>query len=300
MATKKKSGNLQNRYKKQHGLHHKQSGKYLKVYWPYIPVFAIVLGGMIYSVLILVSRPTGTIATSSNITVNSLLSSTNKARQSNGAQPLQINNQLSTAAQIKANDMALKNYWSPISPNDITPWQIINSTGYKYQTAGENLAYGFNSAQSVESAWLNSPNHRQNVIDTSYNDVGFGIVNDPDYQGQGPQTIVVALYGSNTATRVTSSSSNQSFNTASISIPASQTVARAEVVAKSNASLTIFVTGIMVGIIGFFLIIRHGIAFRKWALEGEQLIIKHPFLDVTLVILIVGMASLQQTVGIIR
>jgi hypothetical protein len=41
---------------------------------------------------------------------------------------------------------------------------------------------------------MNSPGHRANILNTSYQEVGFGVVNAPNYQSSGPQTIVVAMY----------------------------------------------------------------------------------------------------------
>ena len=40
---------------------------------------------------------------------------------------------------------------------------------------GENLARGFNSASDVINAWMNSPEHRQNVLSPNYQNVGFAV-----------------------------------------------------------------------------------------------------------------------------
>jgi hypothetical protein len=298
MPTKKRTGSLQNRYKKQHGLHHKQSDKYLKVYWPYIPVLMLVIVGISASVILLVNKP-GTSIVSSNISAPTLLTKTNQIRKSSNLQPLTVNSQLSTAAQEKANDMAVQNYWSPVSPEGQTPWQVIRSTGYQYTLAGENLAYGFSNSSSLFSAWLNSPSHKENIENSNFSDVGFGIAKAPNFRGQGPETIVVALYGTTNTTTPVSSDSSQTFTTASITQPKSEAVVRAQLYSSQSRTLTIFISGITVGIIGCFLIIRHGLILKKWALESEELIIKHPILDVLLVIFIVGLSILGQTVGFI-
>jgi hypothetical protein len=301
MSKKKKNGTLTNRYKKQHGLHHKHSDKYLKVYWPYIPVLMLVITGISMSIIIILNKPSTSIG-STNISATNLLSQTNQLRKSSDLSSLQLNPQLSTAAQEKANDMAVRNYWSPISPSGQTPWQIIKSTGYQYQTAGENLAYGFSTSSTLFSAWDNSVAHKDNMINSNFSDVGFGIAKAPDYQGQGPETIVVALYAStNTPTStVSNQKTNETFTTASISEPKNQAVVRAESYTGTNNNLSIFIIGLATGVICCFLIIRHGLVFKKWVTEGEQLIIKHPFYDVTLVVILLGVASLSQTIGFIR
>ena len=130
---------------------------------------------------------------------SNLLSSTNAQRVAQGVGSLAINSLLSQAAQNKAQDMANKDYWSHTSPDGSTPWTFIDNAGYSYVSAGENLAYGFTTSNDVITGWMNSPSHRENLLKTTYTEVGFGIVNAPNYQSSGPQTIVVAMYGQPTS-----------------------------------------------------------------------------------------------------
>lgn len=303
MKTKKKSGALAGRYKKQHGLHHKHGNQYLKVYWPYIPVALIVFTGIVASLVILATK-TSSSTSSTSISTSSLLSSTNTLRSSDKLGALQINQQLSTAAQLKANDMALNNYWSPVSPTGQTPWQLIQASGYNFSSVGENLAYGFNNSQTLLNGWLSSPSHKANILSPNYLDVGFGIARSPDYQNKGAQTIVVAFYGT-TASPVASTPTNSSnttggFNSASLVQPGSQTIARVETLTGQHSYLSVFIVGLVAGTALGLLAIRHGLVIRKWATEGEALIIKHPVIDLCLVAIILGAASLNQTVGFIR
>lgn len=127
-----------------------------------------------------------------------LLSGTNNARSANGLGPLSLNGQLNNSAQAKAQDMANKNYWAHVSPDGTQPWYFFNQAGYAYIRAGENLAYGFMTSQATVDGWMNSQTHRANILG-DYHDVGFGIVNAPDYQSNGQQTIVVAHYGAKSA-----------------------------------------------------------------------------------------------------
>ena len=129
-----------------------------------------------------------------DMSVSALLADTNDQRTANGLGALALNSMLSNAAQAKAQDMMTNDYWAHVSPTGVTPWYWITNAGYSYQTAGENLAYGFTSASDTITGWMNSPEHRANILNTTYKDVGFGIVNAPNYQGTGPETIVVAMY----------------------------------------------------------------------------------------------------------
>lgn len=141
---------------------------------------------------------TNVLAYASEMSREALLSGTNNARVSNGLASFGINSQLNSAAQAKAQDMASKNYWAHVSPDGTEPWYFFQQAGYSYIRAGENLAYGFMTSQAAIDGWMNSPSHRANILG-DYAEVGFGIVNTPDYQSGGQQTIVVAHYGTRQA-----------------------------------------------------------------------------------------------------
>ncbi|HLZ14810.1 MAG TPA: CAP domain-containing protein, partial [Candidatus Saccharimonadales bacterium] len=167
----------------------------MKTYWPYLPMALIVGVGLACSSF-WGSIHKDVLGYATNMSISALLQDTNTQRQGNSLAGLTLNDQLDQAAQAKANDMATRNYWSHNTPDGATPWTFIINAGYQYQTAGENLAYGFDSSDATLTAWMNSPEHKANILNNTYTDVGFGIANAPDYQGSGPETIVVAMYGS--------------------------------------------------------------------------------------------------------
>jgi uncharacterized protein YkwD len=111
----------------------------------------------------------------SNISNQQLLILTNQQRQNNNLGPLTDNQNLDQAAANKASDMFSKDYWAHNAPDGTTPWVFIKSAGYNYVYAGENLARGFTNAQDVITAWMNSPEHRQNVLSPNYQNVGFAV-----------------------------------------------------------------------------------------------------------------------------
>jgi hypothetical protein len=112
---------------------------------------------------------------SANIPTQQLLILTNQQRQNNGLVALTDSSQLDQAAANKAADMFGKDYWAHNAPDGTTPWVFIKGAGYNYVYAGENLARGFNSASDVITAWMNSPEHRQNVLSPNYQNVGFAV-----------------------------------------------------------------------------------------------------------------------------
>jgi Cysteine-rich secretory protein family len=128
------------------------------------------------------------------ITVPQLLQDTNLAREANGLPPLTLNSELTHAAQMKANDMFAKDYWAHVSPNGTTPWVWIRQAGYNYLYAGENLARGFTTSQDVVNAWMNSPEHRANMLSPNYTDIGFAVESGTLTGTQ--TTLVVQEFGS--------------------------------------------------------------------------------------------------------
>jgi len=110
-----------------------------------------------------------------SITVEDLLKDTNVDREAHGLAPLVLNPELTQAAQNKAKDMFAKDYWAHVSPDGTTPWVWIRAAGYNYLYAGENLARGFDSSDAVVTAWMNSPEHRANLLSSNYTDIGFAI-----------------------------------------------------------------------------------------------------------------------------
>lgn len=178
--------------KKRRGHHHKATKHYAKTYWPYLPMLLIVvLGFVVNSFLGSAGR---VLSYATNVDTSSLLQETNIQRSQNGRDALALNGYLNQAAQAKANDMASRDYWSHATPEGTQPWQFISSTGYVFTYAGENLAYGFDTSAATLAGWMNSSGHRANVLKAEYTEVGFGIANVANYQQNGEQTIVVAMY----------------------------------------------------------------------------------------------------------
>ncbi len=117
----------------------------------------------------------------------------NKDRQSAGLQSLKENTVLDNAAVLKAQDILEKDYFSHQSPEGVSPWHWFKIAGYNYKIAGENLAIGFLDSGEVNQAWLDSPSHKANLLNSNYKDVGIAILKG-DFQGN-ETTVVVQLFG---------------------------------------------------------------------------------------------------------
>lgn len=129
---------------------------------------------LIHSLTIL--KP-GILGYSSEITVDKVISQTNSQRQKLGLAPLKYNAALSQSATAKAQDMFNNNYWAHNSPQGKSPWDFFKAAGYQYSVAGENLAKDFYDTEGLIKAWMNSPTHRDNIVNPKYQEIGVGVVN---------------------------------------------------------------------------------------------------------------------------
>jgi len=130
-----------------------------------------------------------------NITAGGLLSGTNQERSAAGAGSLAINSRLTAAAQARANDMVARDYWSHSSPEGWHADHYTNAAGYRGTLVGENLAFGQETNSELIAHWMSSPGHRSVMLDGRFSEVGFATANSSNYQGTGPQTVIVGMYG---------------------------------------------------------------------------------------------------------
>ena len=129
----------------------------------------------------------------SNITTTQVIDLTNAERAKAGLPSLAHNSLLSQAATAKAADMFKNDYWAHIAPDGTTPWVFIKGAGYQYQVAGENLARDFGDTPSMITAWMNSPTHRENILNAKFAEIGVAVVNGK--LGGVETTLVVQMYG---------------------------------------------------------------------------------------------------------
>jgi hypothetical protein len=135
----------------------------------------------------------GVLGYASNINVRDLLEGTNYKRGQSGLPDLMLNEELTLAAQEKAEHMFENNYWAHVAPDGTEPWDFILGEEYDYVYAGENLAKNFHSSRDVVNAWEESPTHRENLLGENYDEVGFAVVNGvlDGYE----TTLVVQMFG---------------------------------------------------------------------------------------------------------
>lgn len=100
---------------------------------------------------------------------------TNSARSQNGYAALVEDGALSEAAAVRAREIARS--FSHTRPSGGAFSSALSESGVSYLRAGENIASGQKSASEVVNAWMNSPGHRANILNSSYSRIGSASVN---------------------------------------------------------------------------------------------------------------------------
>ncbi len=105
----------------------------------------------------------------------------NHERSLVGLPPLELDVRLQAAARWMSHDMAVKG----LVPTDHVDSlgrtfdvRVSDEGGYPYMHLGEVIAGGFPSPESVVNAWMNSPGHRDRILDPDYEHIGVGYTYD--------------------------------------------------------------------------------------------------------------------------
>ena len=133
-----------------------------------------------------------------------LLGQINGTRARRGLRPLRISSALTAAADQHSQSMAQKGYFSHDSANGGSFFKRIASfypyRGYTSWSAGENILY---STPDIDPAgalrlWMKSPEHRANLLNRSWREIGLGAVHAvsaPGVYNGDEVTIVTADFG---------------------------------------------------------------------------------------------------------
>jgi uncharacterized protein YkwD len=109
---------------------------------------------------------------------------TNAERAAVGAAPLAWSEGLAVAAEAHADDLAARGIVEHVV-DGVTPYDRVAAAGEDAASVGENLfralpvAADPTLAEGVVAAWMNSPVHRENVLDPAFTELGVGVSLDP-------------------------------------------------------------------------------------------------------------------------
>jgi uncharacterized protein YkwD len=107
----------------------------------------------------------------------------NRERVTRGERALTLNDKLERTAQEHSESMAQDDYFGHEGPDGSTPLSRMRAAGYIYSSRvgyeiGENIAWGtlwLATPRAIVESWMQSPGHRENILDPSYRDTGIGV-----------------------------------------------------------------------------------------------------------------------------
>ncbi|NJR64319.1 MAG: CAP domain-containing protein [Leptolyngbyaceae cyanobacterium CRU_2_3] len=111
---------------------------------------------------------------------------TNAYRTQAGLQPLKLNAKLSAAAYKHSRDMALNDFFNHTGSDGSRAADRISKQGYNYGNAGENIAAGYTTPETVFQGWMNSPGHRANILYPNVKEIGVGFYFLSNDSGKAP------------------------------------------------------------------------------------------------------------------
>src|SRR3989338_10008056 len=156
--------------------------------WKAILIYLLLFTSLRFGIGEYAKLQPGVLGVTSNIGQKEVISLTNAQRVAHGLSEVRENEMLDKAAEAKAKNMFAEDYWAHYSPSGKDPWGFIQRAGYKFLYAGENLAKNFSNPEDVVNAWMASPTHRDNLLNSRYKNVGMAVL-EGELNGQ--RTILV-------------------------------------------------------------------------------------------------------------
>jgi uncharacterized protein YkwD len=107
-----------------------------------------------------------------------ILDLTNAAREKEKLPPLKPNRILTEVARVHSANMAKKGEMNHVLDGK-RPDQRVAAAGYDFRAVGENIAAGEGwSLEDVFKGWMESPEHKANILRKEYREIGIGIARD--------------------------------------------------------------------------------------------------------------------------
>jgi uncharacterized protein YkwD len=128
----------------------------------------------------------------------------NQVRAQHGLGPLRISLKLSAAARAHSLQMARDGYFAHESADGSAFWRRVkdfySSSLWSYWSVGENLLWSSPDVSPSQALklWMNSPEHRKNILTARWKEIGVSAVHAPAapgvFEGQ-DVTIVTTDFG---------------------------------------------------------------------------------------------------------
>jgi uncharacterized protein YkwD len=124
----------------------------------------------------LTPTPTQTVTAEQRAQIDKVVQLTNAERAKKGLAPLQPNPNLMQAAQDYAAVLAPGPCFEHTCPPVPSPVDRATNAGYaNFVRLGENIAAGYDSPAAVVRGWMESPEHRSNILKPEFREIGVGM-----------------------------------------------------------------------------------------------------------------------------
>ena len=94
------------------------------------------------------------------------------------APPLMLDTRLNRAARLHSEDMANNNYYSHDGLDGSSFGDRVRATGYPMGPGAENIFKGPDTLQEAIDGWIKSAGHCENMMNSSYTQLGAGFAQD--------------------------------------------------------------------------------------------------------------------------
>ncbi|MGW2628970.1 CAP domain-containing protein [Streptomyces chattanoogensis] len=99
----------------------------------------------------------------------------NAQRAQHGCGPLTVDRRLQKAAQAHSDDMAARNYYEHNTPEGVDPGTRMTNAGFQWSSWAENIFKSPKDPATAMKGWMESPGHRDNILNCSYKSTGVGV-----------------------------------------------------------------------------------------------------------------------------
>lgn len=107
--------------------------------------------------------------------INRVVELTNWERTQRGLSPLTLNSQLTAAAQLHSQNMAVQDFFDHTGLDGSEPKDRVAAAGDQdFSGWSENISRGRSTPEEAVEAWMNSPGHRANILNPERNEIGVG------------------------------------------------------------------------------------------------------------------------------
>ena len=108
-----------------------------------------------------------------------MLDGVNALRQARGSAPVKLSSELNAAAKTHSRDMSVQNRPWHFGSDGSSPLDRVARVGYQGRLIGENISETYETELQTLSAWMETPETRNVILDPRARDLGFAWFQEP-------------------------------------------------------------------------------------------------------------------------